>query len=62
MWRYICKTYNLIPDPENVLVNHNFLPSQSRMEVIRTYGFSYIAYFWCYYGNPILSPYVKIWI
>ena len=41
----------------------NLLPLiQSRIEVIPRYRLSHMTYFWSYYGNPILPPYVMIWI
>ena len=45
-----------------MLVTYQLLPIQSRTELIHTHSFLYISYFRSYYGNPILSPYVAIWV
>ena len=45
-----------------MFVTGHLIPIHYRMEIISAYRFSYIMYFWSYYGNPVLSLYVMSWI
>ena len=58
----MCNRYNRISSPVHILVTRHLIPIHSSIELIHRYIFLYITYFWSYYGNHILSPYVISWI